>query len=77
MPHPDGAAVFAADGAFEHEAKTRIAFRKGELLVRHGSKSERPNQGVITRLRTEAIEQTRLWCSSSTRSLIWSATSVA
>jgi hypothetical protein len=61
MPHPDGAAVFAADGAFEHEAKTRTAFRKGELFVRHGSKSERPNQGDITRLRTEAIEHARLW----------------
>lgn len=44
MPHPDGAVVFAADGAFEHRGKQTVAFRKGELFVRHGSKSERPTQ---------------------------------
>lgn len=61
MPHPDGAVAFAADGAFEHRGKPTVAFRKGELLVRHGSKSERPTQADISRLRAAAVEQARLW----------------
>ena len=61
MPHPDGAVVFAADGAYEHRGKETIAFRKGELFVRHGSKSERPTQKDISRLRGDAVKQARAW----------------
>lgn len=61
MPHPDGAVVFAADGAFDRDGKQTLAFRKGEMFVRHGSKSERPSQRDIARLRKDAVEQARLW----------------
>lgn len=61
MPHPDGAVVFAADDAYEHHGMQTVAFRKGDLFVRHGSKSERANQTDITRLRVQAVEQARLW----------------
>lgn len=61
MPHRDGAAVFAADGAFGHNGKQTVAFRRGEIFVRHGSKSERPTQRDIERLRSDVVEQARLW----------------
>jgi hypothetical protein len=59
--HPDGAVVFAADGAYEYGGKQQVAFRAGEMFVRHGSKSERPNQADITRIARAAIERARLW----------------
>jgi hypothetical protein len=61
MPHADGALVFAADGAYDHHGKQAVAFRRGEIFVRHGSKSERPNQSDIDRIRVAAVEHARLW----------------
>jgi hypothetical protein len=60
-PHPDGAVVFKVDGTYEDAGKPRTRFRAGELFVRHGSKSERPNQNDIARLAHDAVEQARLW----------------
>jgi hypothetical protein len=59
--HPDGAAVFRADGVYEHAGKSQTVFRKGEYFVRHGTKSERPNQDDIKRMRKDAVELARLW----------------
>jgi hypothetical protein len=59
--HPDCAAVFIADGTFEENGRPATAFRAGEFFVRHGSKSERPTQEDIARLRREAVEGKRLW----------------
>lgn len=60
-PHPDGAAVFQADGVYDRAGKSQTVFRKGEFFVRHGSKSERPTQDDIKRIRREAVEQALLW----------------
>jgi hypothetical protein len=59
--HPDGAAVFIAEGTFEENGRPITAFRAGEFFVRHGSKSERPTQEDIARLRRDAVEDTRQW----------------
>jgi hypothetical protein len=59
--HPDCAVVFAADGSYEHHGATQSAFRRGDVFVRHGSKSERPVQTDIARIRSTAIERARLW----------------
>jgi hypothetical protein len=61
MPHADGAAVFVNDGAYERDGKPALGFRKGEIFVRHGSKSERPNQSDISQLRHDAVDRARLW----------------
>lgn len=61
MPHSDGAAVFAADGTFDHAGKPKTVFRKGDIFVRHGSKSERPTQSDLRRLRAEAIQGAQMW----------------
>jgi hypothetical protein len=65
--HPDGAAVFIADGTFEENGKTKTAFRVGEFFVRHGSKSERPTQDDIKRLREVAVERKGLWLTQMQR----------
>jgi schlafen family protein len=59
--HPDGAVVFTANGAFERKGKQQTAFRAGEFFVRHGTKSELPNQDDIKRLVRAAVEHERLW----------------
>lgn len=59
--HPDGAAVFTADGAFEHKGKQQLAFRRGEFFVRHGTKSELPNQADVHELGQIAVARERLW----------------
>jgi hypothetical protein len=60
-PHPDGAAVFAADGAYEQDGKMRSAFRAGDIFVRHGTKSERPEQADIAHLTRAAVERAQVW----------------
>jgi hypothetical protein len=60
-PHPDGVAVFAADGAYEQDGKMRSAFRAGDIFVRHGTKSERPRQADIARLTRVAVERAQIW----------------
>ncbi len=59
--HPDGAVVFSGDGTYDHDGKSRTAFRTGEVFVRHGTKSERPTQQDIARLARAAVDRARLW----------------
>jgi hypothetical protein len=59
--HRDGAVVFTADGNYEQNGKQQTAFRKGEFFVRHGTKSELPNQDDIRQLGLMAVERERLW----------------
>jgi hypothetical protein len=59
---PDGAVIFLADGAFEDkQGKQQTAFRRGEFFVRHGTKSERPEQNDLKELVHRAVERERLW----------------
>jgi hypothetical protein len=58
--HRDGVVVFCGDGTFEERERPRTAFRKGEIFVRHGSKTERPNQDDIRALR-DADSNEQAW----------------
>jgi len=59
--HPDGAAVFTADGTYEQNSKPQTAFRKGEFFVRHGTRSELPAQEDVRQIGRMAVERERLW----------------
>lgn len=54
-PHPDAWAIFAHDGAYPIAGKPKIAFRKGEVYARHGSKSEQWDQGDIAAARANLV----------------------
>jgi hypothetical protein len=67
-PHPDGFAIFKADGCYDvegHDGKprTKTVFNRGDVFVRHGTSSERWDQSDPPRLfrrRDERIrEETR------------------
>jgi hypothetical protein len=58
--HPDGFVVFEADGAYKHtDGRDRFEFRAGEVLVRHGTASERWTQADIARIRQGLRERER------------------
>jgi hypothetical protein len=58
LPHPDGFCIFEQDGKYQDGEKQVIVFRAGEVFARHGTRSERWNQGDIVvikrRLRVDA-----------------------
>jgi hypothetical protein len=49
MPNAAGLVAFRADGTYYDEKREITVFRKGDVYVRHGSKSERCEQDDITR----------------------------
>ncbi len=53
-PHPDGFAIFAIDGHYTHgmTGKHNTVFRAGEVFARHGTASERWQQGDVARIRS-------------------------
>ena len=53
-PHPDGFAIFAVDGLYTQQAtgKQVTVFRAGEVFARHGTASERWQQGDVARIRS-------------------------
>ncbi len=53
-PHPDGFAIFAIDGHYTHgtTGKHVTVFRAGEVVARHGTASERWQQGDVARIRS-------------------------
>jgi len=53
-PHPDGFAIFTQDGQYTHRStgKQNTAFRTGEVFARHGTASERWQQGDVARIRS-------------------------
>jgi hypothetical protein len=61
--HLDGAVAFAQEGTFERSGKTTTAFRKGDIFVRHGTRSERPDQSDVHGLVRRAVERAELWVS--------------
>jgi hypothetical protein len=58
VPHPDGFGIFERDGNYSDGNRTVTVFRKGEVFARHGTRSERWDQGDIAvirqRLRNDA-----------------------
>lgn len=59
-PHPDGWAVFQADGGYtDAKGKSKFAFRHGDVFTRHGSSSERWDQSDAQRIREEIRRQER------------------
>ena len=58
VPHADGFAIFERDGTYQDGKSQAIVFRAGEVFARHGTRSERWNQGDIAvikqRLRADA-----------------------
>lgn len=48
-PNPAGLVAFRADGTYDEAGKPKTAFRRGDVYVRHGSKSERCEQADIAR----------------------------
>jgi hypothetical protein len=43
-PHPDGYAVFKADGQYERDGDTVTVFRQGDIFWRNGTRSEKISQ---------------------------------
>ncbi len=59
-PHPDGFAIFAADGHYQAENGRQIpVFREGEVCIRRGSSSVRVGYRDMVRLRQRFVEQER------------------
>lgn len=60
-PHPDGWVVFTRNGDYTVDGKPKVAFRKGDVFARHGSRSEPWAQSDIdhARIRLVASEKDR------------------
>ena len=57
--HPQGFVVLAEDGTYMDGDKTKFAFRKGEVYVRHGSASEVWQQHDIERIFRDQVAAAR------------------
>jgi hypothetical protein len=49
-PNPKGCCVFQADGQYTKNGKQVVAFRAGDIFVRHGTASERTQQHDLDRI---------------------------
>lgn len=54
-PHPDGVAIFMTDGTVDD----RTVFRKGDVLVRHGTASERWGPTDLARMKERILQAAR------------------
>lgn len=57
-PHEDGCCILSAPGAYEDgkTRKTKELFRKGDILVRHGTASERASQHDIRKILHRVVQ---------------------
>lgn len=70
LPLMDRIAVVNADGQYHEGSRQSFAFRKGDVLVRHGSASERWNQADADYLfRRAALAQKEQWLQEFSRDL--------
>lgn len=53
-PNPKGCCIFQADGQYTKNGKQVVAFRAGDIFVRHGTASERVQQHDLDRIFTRA-----------------------
>jgi hypothetical protein len=56
-PHPDGWCIFSQDGQYSVGGKTKLAFSRGDVYARHGSRSEPWAQADIAQARARLIAQ--------------------
>ncbi|OPC76470.1 hypothetical protein B4N89_46365 [Embleya scabrispora] len=54
-PSPDGCCVFKSEGAYQDGKRSRTVFLPGDVFVRHGTSSERWDQGDVARIWRRAI----------------------